>query len=220
MHLLTGLSLLLAYTLGSWAAYNTTIQYNDPAITYSPVNNCTNILGLSILLRGVTVGLAQGGLRNLGPSSSSSKGPTAIYAYSTFENNAPPIYTMQVDDGPTVNSGTTPGPATLCDPIYAKTGLDDGEHTFKLVVTGDSPINIINMVFLGFIVTQSGIDIPSITGGGGGGSGSSGNSSPSATSTSTSGGLFGGFGGNSGNVLEMNYTPFLTAFAALVAILQ
>ncbi|KAG8768961.1 hypothetical protein FRC19_009608 [Serendipita sp. 401] len=215
MHLLTGLSLLLAYALGSWAAYNTTIQYNDPAITYSPVNNwseyppsgCHSWTGARWPSEPGSIELKFKG--------------TAIYAYSTFENNAPPIYTMQVDDGPTVNSGTTPGPTTLCDPIYAKTGLDDGEHTFKLVVTGDSPINIINMVFLGFIVTQSGIDIPSITGGGGGGgSGSSGNSSPSATSTSTSGGLFGGFGGNSGSVLEMNYTPFLTAFAALVAILQ
>ncbi|KAG8830323.1 hypothetical protein FRC17_005049 [Serendipita sp. 399] len=139
---------------------------------------------------------------------------TAVYAYAAFEYNIPPVYTIQVDGGNTVNSGSLPPLSSICDPIYVNTNLPDGDHTLKLVVTNDDPLHISDFIFLGFIVTQSlGDTIPFPTGIGG--SGNSGSASPSSTST---GGGFHLFGG-SGHVVETSHTLLLAGFASLAAIL-
>jgi hypothetical protein len=76
----------------------------------------------------------------------------AVYAYGAFDDDTEPIYTIKLDDEDLVTLGQVTGPdSNTCVPLYAKSGLEMGDHTITLTLTNERPIDVRDLSFNGFM---------------------------------------------------------------------
>jgi hypothetical protein len=76
----------------------------------------------------------------------------AVYAYGLFDDNVYPIYTVRVDDDVGAQLGYDAIPTSQrCAPLYSKTGLEMGNHTIVFTLTNESPSDVKDLSFQGFM---------------------------------------------------------------------